>query len=82
MGALALPLWVGIPIIQIIFAVFPWDVNAWFGIGFLAYYVLATPLLYEVRIYSNGYLDQKCTIKSYEHCSVQPTFTIMYSLRI
>ena len=54
-GALALPLWVGIPIIQILFAVFPWDVNAWFGIGFLAYYVLATPLLYEVRIYFKKY---------------------------
>lgn len=44
-----LPLWIGIPVVQILFAVFPWDVNGWFGIGFVAYYVFATPLLFEVR---------------------------------
>lgn len=49
-GALILPLWIGIPVVQILFAVFPWDVNGWFGIGFLAYYICATPLLFEVRM--------------------------------
>ena len=48
-SALTMPLWIGIPVVQILFAVFPWDVNGWFGAGFLAYYVFASPLLFQVR---------------------------------
>jgi len=28
--------------------VFPWRVNGWFGIGFFVYYLLMTPLLFQV----------------------------------
>ena len=47
-AALTQPLWVAVPVIQILVAVFPWRVNGWFGIGFLVYYLLMTPLLFEV----------------------------------
>ena len=43
------PLWVGIPIIQVLAAIFPWRVNGWFGIGFFVYYLLMTPLIFQVR---------------------------------
>jgi len=29
--------------------VFPWRVNGWFGIGFFVYYLLMTPLLFQVK---------------------------------
>ena len=41
------PLWVAIPIIQVLAAIFPWRVDGWFGIGFLVYYLLMTPLLFQ-----------------------------------
>ena len=38
-----------IPVTQVLVAVFPWRVNGWFGIGFLVYYLLMTPLLFQVN---------------------------------
>ncbi len=36
-------------LIQVLVAVFPWRVNGWFGIGFFVYYLLMTPLLFQVK---------------------------------
>ncbi|KAK9805406.1 hypothetical protein WJX73_001936 [Symbiochloris irregularis] len=46
-SALTTFLWIGIPLIRILFNVFPFTPNRWFGIGFLAYYIIAMPLLYR-----------------------------------
>jgi hypothetical protein len=37
-----------IPLVCILFGVFPFAPNRWFGIGFLAYYCCAMPLVYQV----------------------------------
>jgi hypothetical protein len=37
-----------IPVIRIVYGVFPFNPNRWFGIGFLVYYSCFTPLLYQV----------------------------------
>lgn len=47
--ALALPVWVAIPMIQVILGVFPWTVNRWFGFTAAIYYGIATPLLFQVE---------------------------------
>ncbi|KAL0033640.1 hypothetical protein WJX79_009306 [Trebouxia sp. C0005] len=45
--ALMMPVWVAVPIIQVIFGVFPFDPNRWFGLGFLLYWCIGTPLLFK-----------------------------------
>ena len=45
--ALALPVWVGVPLLQVLLGVFPWRVNRWFGVTALLYYGVATPLLFQ-----------------------------------
>lgn len=40
-------LFVAVPMVQVIFGVFPFAPNRWFGVGFAAYYCIATPLLYK-----------------------------------
>lgn len=47
--ALALPVWVAVPLLQVVLGVFPWRVNRWFGITAVVYYGVATPLLYQVH---------------------------------
>lgn len=47
--ALALPVWVAVPLIQVILGVFPWTVNRWFGLTAAIYYGIATPLLFQVE---------------------------------
>lgn len=42
-------LFVAIPMVQVIFGVFPFAPNRWFGVGFAVYYCIATPLLYKAR---------------------------------
>ena len=37
-----------VPVIRIVYGVFPFNPNRWFGIGFLVYYCCFTPLLYQV----------------------------------
>ena len=54
-AGLTQPLWVAVPVIQVLVAVLPWRVNGWFGIGFFAYYLLMTPLLFQVR-FALGFL--------------------------
>ena len=39
---------VAIPIVYVVFGVFPFVPNRWFGVGFAAYYCLCTLLLYQV----------------------------------
>lgn len=41
-----------IPIVRIVFGVFPFNPNRWFGIGFAVYYCFSTPLLYQVCLES------------------------------
>lgn len=48
-SALTALLFVIIPILRVLFNVFPFYPNRWFGLGFLVYYCIATPLLYKVR---------------------------------
>ena len=38
-----------IPMLRILFNVFPFTPNRWFGLGFLFYYLICTPLLYRVQ---------------------------------
>ena len=47
-SALTTLLWIGIPLVRILFNVFPFTPNRWFGVGFAAYYIIAMPLLYRV----------------------------------
>ncbi len=47
-GAAALPVWVAVPLLQVVVGVFPWRVNRWFGVTALLYYGVATPLLFQV----------------------------------
>ncbi|KAL3162306.1 hypothetical protein ABBQ32_009993 [Trebouxia sp. C0010 RCD-2024] len=47
MVALLMPVWIGVPIIQIIFNVFPFNPNRWFGLGFVVYWCIGTPLLFR-----------------------------------
>lgn len=49
MSAFTTLFFVLIPIIRVLFGVFPFSPNRWFGIGFLAYYCCFMPLLYRVR---------------------------------
>ena len=37
-----------IPVIRIVYGVFPFNPNRWVGIGLLVYYCCFTPLLYQV----------------------------------
>ena len=37
-----------IPLVRIIYGVFPFNPNRWFGMGFLVYYCCCSPLLYQV----------------------------------
>ena len=39
-----------IPMLRILFNVFPFTPNRWFGLGFLLYYLICTPLLYQVDL--------------------------------
>ena len=47
-SALTTFLFILVPILRVLFNVFPFTPNRWFGLGFLVYYLLATPLLYRV----------------------------------
>ncbi|KAK9842240.1 hypothetical protein WJX81_002174 [Elliptochloris bilobata] len=40
-------LFVAVPMVQVIFGFFPFAPNRWFGVGFAAYYCIATPLMYK-----------------------------------
>lgn len=42
-------LFIAVPMVQIVFGVFPLAPNRWFGVGFAAYYYIATPLMYKVQ---------------------------------
>jgi len=48
-SAVTTPLFVAVPMVQVVLGYFPLAPNRWFGIGFFAYYLLATPLLYKAR---------------------------------
>jgi len=48
-SAVTTPLFVAAPMVQVVLGYFPLAPNRWFGIGFAAYYLLATPLLYKAR---------------------------------
>lgn len=47
-SALTTLLFIAVPMVQIVFGVFPLAPNRWFGVGFAAYYCIATPLMYKV----------------------------------
>lgn len=38
-----------IPILRVLFNIFPLTPNRWFGLGFLLYYLFCTPLMYKVQ---------------------------------
>ena len=48
-SALTTLLFIAVPMVQIVFGVFPLAPNRWFGVGFAAYYYIATPLMYKAR---------------------------------
>ena len=47
-SALTTLLCILIPLLRVLFNVFPFTPNRWFGLGFLLYYLICTPLLYRV----------------------------------
>ena len=58
MSACTTLFFVSIPIIRILFGVFPFNPNKWFGIGFAAYYCIFMPLLYRASVLDQSVLDQ------------------------
>lgn len=57
-----------IPIVRIVFGVFPFNPNMWFGIGFATYYCFATPLLYQVYL-SSICASAICLVQYFRKCS-------------
>ena len=51
-SALTTLLCIIIPMLRILFNVFPFTPNRWFGLGFLFYYLICTPLLYRVSLHA------------------------------